>query len=128
MRSMLMAATAAALLAGCAPTERQMANRAALAEARPIGAPIDCVNTIAIDHTRVRDDRTIDFIMKNGTVYRNRLPHACPSLGFEESFAYTTPIARLCSVDLITVINRAGGGRGPSCGLGPFQPIEVAAR
>ena len=130
MTRIIFAAAGTALLLGCAnggPTPHQAANQAALAEARPVGEPVDCVQLISIDHTRVRDDRTIDFYMKGRDVYRNTLPHSCPGLGFEESFSYKTSLSRLCSVDIITVLHR-DGIRGASCGLGQFQPIELSAR
>jgi hypothetical protein len=130
MTRIIFAAAGAALLLGCAnggPTPHQATNQAALAEARPVGEPVDCVQLISIDHTRVRDDRTIDFYMKGRDVYRNTLPYSCPGLGFEESFSYKTSLSRLCSVDIITVLHR-DGIRGASCGLGQFQPIELSAR
>jgi hypothetical protein len=120
---------AVSILAGCAqgPTQRQEADRRALAEARPVGGPVDCVDLSRIDHTRVRDDRTIDFHMRGREVYRNRLRHECSGLGFEDSFAYKTSLGRLCSVDLITV-NRSGAGPGPTCALGTFQRVETPVR
>jgi Family of unknown function (DUF6491) len=114
-------------LTACAPTERDEADQRALAEARPVGAPADCIDLARIDHSRVRDDRTIDFAMKGGKVYRNILPQACSGLRFEESFSYRTSLSQLCSTDLITV-NRSGGIDGPTCGLGRFQPVEIAGR
>jgi hypothetical protein len=132
MTRLFVALAGSALLLGCAggaPTARQAANQAALAEARPVGAPVDCVTLSQIDHTRVRDDRTIDFYMKGGRVYRNRLPQECPNLGFEEAFTYKTSLNQLCSVDIITVLQRGGGNMtGASCGLGSFQEIETSAR
>jgi hypothetical protein len=120
---------AMAVLAGCAQgtTRRQEADRRALAEARSVGEPVDCIDLSRIDRTRVRDNRTIDFTMRGREVYRNRLRQECSGLAFEDSFAYRTSLSRLCSVDLITV-NRSGGGVGPTCALGSFQRIETAIR
>jgi hypothetical protein len=120
------------VLAGCAQgaTERREADRRSLAEARPVGEPVDCVDLARIDRTRVRDNRTIDFHMRGRQVYRNRLRNECPGLAFEDSFTYRTSTGRLCSVDLVTV-NRSGGGggpAGPTCALGSFQRIETAIR
>jgi hypothetical protein len=44
---------------------------------------------------------------------------------------YRTSLNQLCDLDIITVLNSLGFGfmRGPSCGLGSFQPVtedEVA--
>ena len=37
----------------------------------PDGKPLPCVQAHSIRETRVRDDRTIDFYMRDGKVYRN---------------------------------------------------------
>ncbi len=115
-------AVAAAACAG--PSARDVADQRALAEARPVGEPQSCVQLVGIRNTRVLDNRMIDFIMRNGDVYRNRLPDECPGLGFDESFSYRTSQSQLCSVDIITVRNRSGLP-GASCGLGQFQRVEL---
>ena len=95
--------------------------------ATPAGKAEDCLSLTQIRETRVRDDHTIDFYTNGGKVYRNTLPNSCPELGFNEGFSYQTSISRLCSVDIITVLRRAGGlQRGASCGLGKFQPVTLA--
>ena len=125
------AAAALALLAGCAGEEgmtpRQEADRWALENARPVGEPQDCVIRRNIRHAVTLDDRTIDFHMTRGGVLRNRLPHACPGLAFDDGFSYRTSLDRLCSADTITV-RRSGGAPGPTCPLGRFQPVEIAKR
>ena len=130
MRMIWAGLAAMAALAGCAQgtTRRQEADRRALAEARPVGEPVDCIDLSRIDRTRVRDNRTIDFHMRGREVYRNRLRDECPGLAFEDSFAYRTSLGRLCSVDLITVNRSGGGGSGPTCALGAFQRIATAVR
>ena len=109
-------------------TDRREANQRALAEARAIGEPEDCVQLIRIRQTRVRDNQTIDFYMNDGKVMRNRLPHECPGLAFEERFSYRTSLTRLCSVDIITVLQSPPVMRGASCGLGTFQQVELPER
>ena len=108
---------------------------AATATAKPVppatpgGKPIDCIYLQDIRETRVRDDSTIDFYLNGGRTYRNTLPYKCSGLGFEQGFAYKTSINRLCAVDTITVIQQGGGlSRGPTCGLGKFQPITGLPR
>lgn len=94
-------------------------------QARPVGEAVNCISLNRIRNTEVHDDRTIDFHMNGGQVYRNTLPHSCSGLGFEESFSYETSLSQLCSTDIITVFRSGGGGvNGPSCGLGQFQPVE----
>ncbi len=129
MKMLLPSLAAVFILAGCAqgPTQRQETDRRALAEARPVGDPVDCVDIARIDYTRVRDNQTVDFYMRGRAVYRNRLRGECSGLAFEDSFSYRTSLSRLCSVDLITV-NRSGGSAGPTCALGTFQRIETSLR
>ncbi len=123
---MLKPLIALSLLAAAAPA---MSGKREVPAATPAGKTVDCVTTRDIRNTRVRSDQVIDFEMNGGKVYRNTLPHSCPSLGFEERFAYRTSIGQLCSVDIITVLY-AGGGvqQGPSCGLGKFQPVTLAKK
>jgi hypothetical protein len=128
--AILPALAVAALLAGCS-TPPQPANTAAAA---PTPAPSSaipatvareqtCLELSRIREAKVVDDRTIDFILNSGQVMRSTLPNACPSLGVEKTFTYSTTISQLCAVDTITVINQSGGIRtGASCALGKFVP------
>jgi hypothetical protein len=90
------------------------------------GEPVDCIMPSRLRSTHVRDDRTIDFEMMGGDIYRNALPYSCPGLGFEEKFSYKLSTSQLCSVDIIHVLQSFGGGlsEGASCGLGKFQKME----
>lgn len=128
-RATVGAAALVAMLAAPVAAAPRKADREALAAARPAGKPLSCVPIVGIRETRVRSDDVIDFYMRGGQVYRNTLPQSCPQLGFEEAFSYATSLSELCSVDIITVINRSGPGvRGPSCGLGEFQPVTGVKR
>jgi hypothetical protein len=129
MRSLSVAAAIA--LAGCMtqsdPSPSQEADQWALAHARETGEPEDCIEINRIRTSHVRSNEVIDFEMNDGRVMRSRLPHSCPGLGFEERFTYRTSLSRLCGVDTITVLH-SDGSRGASCGLGDFQPVEIAPR
>ena len=100
-------------------------DRNAVPEATADGKPVSCVQLSNIRSTSVHGDSVIDFHMNNRKVYRNTLPNSCPSLGFEERFLYKTSTSQLCSVDIITVLQSPGLSQGPSCGLGPFQPVKL---
>jgi hypothetical protein len=113
-------ATCLLLVAGAAQAQRRP-----VPSAKVIGPDVTCLQMPNIRQTMVRDDQTIDFIMRDGRWFRNTLPMRCPQLGFERAFSYQTSITQLCNVDIITVIVQgAGTRRGASCGLGKFTPIE----
>ncbi len=114
---------ALAFVATAAPA----ADRNRVPDATPAGEPQSCIPLQQIRESRVRDDRTIDFTMTGKRVYRNVLPAACPSLGFEQRFSYATSLSQLCSTDIITVLYTAPVMRGASCGLGQFQPVTLAS-
>ena len=131
---LLMAVAVGVGLSACA-TNPQAAKPtvAAVGAAGPAapGKQENCVQIQNIREALVRDDKTIDFILRDGRTLRNSLPYACSGLGFEKAFSYATSLSQLCSVDIITVINQGGGIRsGASCGLGKFAPVaaEAAAR
>jgi hypothetical protein len=114
-------------LAGCAPTAD--AGRQAVVKAPPavaVGQPVSCIQTNLIHDTRVWDDYTIDFVMNDGTRYRNTLAGRCPNLGFDQRFAYKTATSALCDVDTITVLPTGSSIPGPTCGLGKFAPVKLA--
>lgn len=119
----LLVAGAALSLAACT-AEMGDDGRGDVPAATVIGEPVSCIQTSRIQTTRVHDDRTIDFHMAGGTVYRNTLPNRCPSLGFEERFSYATTSGQLCDVDVITVLD-SDGQRGAGCGLGKFVPVQL---
>jgi len=119
---MIGALLAVPLLAGAARDSQTVP------EATPDGKPLQCIPINQIRQTKVYGDKVIDFHMLGGKVYRNELPQECPQLGFEERFSYTTSLNVLCSTDIITVLQTAPMIRGPSCGLGEFQPVTLASR
>jgi hypothetical protein len=117
-------------LAGCmqadAASEPYRSNAPA---ARVTGEPVSCVRTTQFSDTRVRDDHTIDFMRNSRQGWRNTLPYACPGLATRNAFTYKTSTGELCSVDVIHVLETAGGlSRGVGCGLGQFVPIELERR
>lgn len=95
-----------------------------------VGEPKTCIMRSQIRSTDVVDDQTIDFKMRNGDIYRNKLPNKCSGLGFEESFSYRTSTNRLCNVDIIRVLDNTAGRieTRAACGLGKFQEITKTKR
>ena len=118
-----------ATVAGCTgspPATPPVKTASAIPPRAVASAARSCVELNRIREARVVDDRTIDFYLGSREVLRNTLPNACPQLGFEKAFTYSTSLSQLCSVDIITVIVQGGGPRtGASCGLGSFVPYTA---
>lgn len=116
-----------ALLAAVPGAARERPDR--VPAATPTGPARSCIPLTSIRESRVRSDQVIDFVTRGREIYRVTLPQRCPGLGFEQRFAYATSLSQLCQQDIITVLFQAGGlQRGASCGLAPFQPVELATR
>ncbi len=96
----------------------------ALSAGTPSGPPVSCVDQARIRGHVVRDARTVDFTMDDGSLLRNRLPFACPALMNGPRITYRTALPRLCSTDTI-VLSTANSDRSAVCGLGQFQPIVI---
>lgn len=114
------------VMIACAPVERDEDFVTDGPPVRVLGEAESCVTITQIRSSKVHDDRTIDFEMTGGKVYRNTLPRRCPRLGFEEAFSYSTSLSRLCNTDIIYVLESTAGDlrRGAGCGLGDFVPVE----
>lgn len=87
----------------------------------PTGTVRECLNLRSVRSTRVVDDQTVLFYLKNKTVYRSQLDSACPALAATGSFTYNPTANRLCHTDTITVLDREL--RGATCSLGMFEEI-----
>jgi hypothetical protein len=61
----------------------------------PATAAPTCLYSYKIDRTKVVDAKTIDFRMRDGTVYRNVLQHSCTSLPFY-GFVYVVKADQIC--------------------------------
>jgi hypothetical protein len=84
-----------------------------------------CVRINDIDDIEIVDADTLIFRLRGNTVYRNDLPHRCAGLRRNDTLMYRSSVGRLCSVDIVTVLEDWGFGFAPgaSCGLGMFHPI-----
>lgn len=87
-----------------------------------------CVHIRSLEDIDIVDARNLVFRMRDGSVYRNHLPNACPGLRPRDTLMYRSSAGQLCSVDIITVLEDRGFGFSPgaSCGLGMFEPITEA--
>ncbi len=98
-----------------------------LAEEEFDNGAVRCINGKNIARTLVIDNQNIIFYMRDNIIYHNGLPRHCVGLASAKTFSYRSNVSRLCSIDVITVMNSPGGGlsRAPSCGLGDFLPISA---
>ncbi|MEM0952883.1 MAG: hypothetical protein AAGI24_01980 [Pseudomonadota bacterium] len=89
---------------------------------------LNCINRSAIKNTRIIGDRTIEFQMRGDKTYINILPHRCPGLRPGRTLVYETRQARLCSLDVIRILDPGIPGYRPtgSCGLGKFNEVIQA--
>ncbi|MDE2595897.1 MAG: hypothetical protein KGL44_03355 [Sphingomonadales bacterium] len=127
LRSILTLAMAPLALSACQQGGPGQSRADVVPAARVMGEAVSCLQLNAFDHTRVRDNRTIDFIGLGHKAWRNTLPYECPGLRMNDAFSYETSLSQLCSTDIIHVIEHAGGpSRGAACGLGRFVPVELA--
>ncbi len=113
-------------LSACNDSRTQSAPASKVPAARVVGDPVNCLSLTSYRETRVRDDRTIDFIGSGGRVWRNTLPYSCAGLRANEAFTHEATNNQICSVDVIRVLYQGGGPHlGASCGLGQFVPIKL---
>ena len=84
-----------------------------------------CIDTRRISTTRIVDKQNILFYMRGGDIYHNELPRECMGLRSGKTISYRTSLSRLCSNELITMLENFGTGmsRGPSCAIGKFRPV-----
>jgi hypothetical protein len=94
----------------------------------PAPASPHCLRLGTIDRTEPVGERNILFYLKDRTIYRNELPHACPSLKAGKPFMYRLVLNELCDTDTITLLDEHPFGFVPveSCLLGGFKLIDAA--
>lgn len=112
-------------VASCAPVGEAEEFVSDAPPVRVVGQAERCIDPSRIRSQRVHDDRTIDFRLGR-TIYRNTLDRPCPRLGFEEAITYDVRGGRLCTPDIVYVLDTTGTGirRGAPCSLGEFVPVE----
>lgn len=86
---------------------------------------VRCISARAIRDTEAIDNRNIVFRLRNGDYFLNTLISRCENLERTNRISFTTSSGRLCSADLIGVIQPFANANRPigSCGLRRFFPI-----
>jgi len=87
---------------------------------------MSCISTSSIKQVDIIDNYNVVFRTGVNNYYLNTLPRVCNGLKLNDSIMYSTSTNRLCNVDVITVMDKAGPDfhTGPSCGLGHFASIS----
>lgn len=102
-------------------TSLSLALALAVGAVSPAAAAPTCLRSYQIDRTKVVDAKTIDFRMRDGTVYRNVLQHSCTSLPFY-GFAYVVRVDQICdNLQSIRVLQS-----NETCLLGKFTRMPGA--
>jgi hypothetical protein len=83
-----------------------------------------CIYVDRLDQTRIVDERSILFFMRDHTVFQNVFPKPCAGLRKTDRIAYDVVSGRLCADELVTQLIDVGGyARGALCTIGMFVPI-----
>ncbi len=92
-------------------------------EAFPPGAPQRCIDVRRIRRIEPIGNHTLLFYVGGGDVWRNRLSRPCPGLRRHSRFLYEPRSGRLCSLDIVYLLEDHGFGfrRGTGCPLGEFD-------
>ncbi len=95
---------------------------------KEVGDPQKCINSSRLARAEVVDEKTIDFILRNGKIYRNILLTNCPIIRDNNRITYRQETSsRLCKGDRISSLETISDRLQSFglCGLGEFQQIEV---
>lgn len=92
-------------------------------EAFPPGAPQRCIDVRRVRRIEPVGNHTLLFHVGGGEVWRNRLSRPCPGLRRHSRFLYEPRSGRLCSLDVVYLLEDDGFGfrRGAGCPLGEFD-------
>lgn len=116
------------LLAGCAAgAEPSSAGNedelARLLKGRVAGEPERCISTRPSEGLRAIDERTLVY-GTIGTIYVNRLEHACPSVEPLNTLIVEVHGGQLCRGDHVRGLEPGTTIPGPVCLLGDFVPYK----
>lgn len=98
------------------------------AKVTEIGEPERCINSGRLARTKVINDKTVDFTLRNGKVYRNTLLTNCAIIRNNDRFTFRRDLSsQLCKGDQISSLETISDRLQSFglCGLGTFQQIEV---
>jgi hypothetical protein len=90
------------------------------------GQPVSCINSTTADQTIRVSDSILLYRTSGRLVYKNDLRGACPGLARDNDVIVTEVRGSgPCRGDIIHLVDRTTGIRGPSCVLGDFTPYRT---
>ncbi|WP_343042876.1 DUF6491 family protein [Sphingomonas lacunae] len=127
--------SSAALLGACAPIARTNAealtpDQLALLDrnlsGKVAGEPVSCINNLSADQTIRVSDNILLYRVSGRLVYKNELRGGCPGLARDNDVIVSEVRGSgPCRGDIIHLVDRTTGIRGPSCVLGDFTPYRA---
>ncbi len=92
-------------------------------EGKVAGKPQNCIDPRTARGSQITRDAIV-FRESRRLVYVSETP-GCRTSGFDPILVTRQFGARLCSGDLVTLVDRGSGFPGPSCPLGKFTPYRA---
>ena len=128
MRPIHLAFTAIALAAALPATAAAPDPEAQIARAlagRVAGPPTDCIFQRDVRSSRIVDRTAILYEMNSGTIYLNRPTSGADFLRRDLALVTDTHSDRLCSIDIVRLLDTTSRFETGSVGLGPFVPYST---
>jgi hypothetical protein len=123
MRYAIIAAFAAALLAGCATTASEPVNESAAARLSSLqrtGEKETCLNLTLINEMTAVDEKTLLIRSGANNWYVSDLRTRCRGVvNRGNRIEYTTSLSQLCRNDILRIVDNVNG----SCGMGSFERL-----
>ncbi len=116
----------AALALPAAARDRGADGEAKLAKitaGRTAAVPVSCINLRDIRSSEIVDDTAIVYRMNNGTLFVNR-PQGGGLLDRDDILVTRTISTRLCSIDIVTLVDRGSQMFSGSVALSEFVPYS----
>lgn len=131
-KSILIPAMAACLFAtgaaGAATRADPAARLSKMIEGRTAGEPVDCLQQRDIRSSRIINGTAIVYEGQNGTLYVNTPASGASSLRDGLTLVTDTRSDRLCSIDVVRLVDPTSRMFSGTVGLGKFVPYPRPAK
>lgn len=95
-------------------------------EGRVPGKPVDCINLRDIQSSEIIDRTAILYRTGGNRLYLNRPETGAESLGRDDILVTKTSDSRLCSIDIVRLVDQGSRFEHGFVGLGAFVPYVKA--